>query len=315
MGPLPRPWGGVAVHVRRLWERLLKEGFRVRLWDERLLRGRWAERALLAPEPVIHYHGHSWGARARLAWATFLGKRVVFTVHSLRREPPPRIALRYEFRLALKRAFFIASSDEVSEKLKRLGAERVFTVPTYLKPAERPEPAPEVAEFAKSHEPVLLTAAFNARPGKRQRDFYGVLDALDAARILRQDFPKLGLIVYLARPGPLFPEVKKRLERWVLLRLNAPEPSWSALSVAQLFIRATESDTTAISLLEAADAGVPAVASDAVPRPGWVRVYEAGNPRGLAAAVKEALLNPSLPPKPKDYFEDVLKVYSLAEAQ
>ncbi len=312
IGPLPPPWGGVAVHVQRLLARLRRSGVKVRLWDQRLLRGRWAERAILAPEPIIHYHGHSWGARARLSWAALLGKGVVFTVHSLRREPPPRVARRFEFRLALEKAFFVASSGEVAEKLRALGAKKIFAIPTYIKPLRWPEPPEALRKFAERHRPLLLVVAHNARPGSRQRDFYGLLDALEAAEKLRGEFPDLGLVIYLAKPGPLFPELKRRLRSWVLLRLGAPEPSWAALKVADLFLRPTESDTTAISLWEAAEAGVRAVASDAVPRPPWVLTYRAGDPLALARAAREALLKGGVPPKPKDFFEEVLEVYRRA---
>ncbi|MGB9590280.1 MAG: hypothetical protein ACPL68_05275, partial [Candidatus Hydrothermia bacterium] len=49
------------------------------------LKGGWVNRfALTAWEKVIHYHSHSWGTRMRLSLMIARGKRVVFTVHSLR---------------------------------------------------------------------------------------------------------------------------------------------------------------------------------------------------------------------------------------
>jgi glycosyltransferase involved in cell wall biosynthesis len=305
VGPWPKPWGGISVHLFRLLPRLLEEGFEAFLYDDTglhsgpnifPLKGRWVNRfALRARERIVHYHSHSWGARMRLSLMTLFGKKVIFTVHSLRN--PPRIPLRKrpEFTHMLQKAHFIAVNEEIAEKLSAAGARNVAIINPYISPPDWGKPHLDVEVFASTHRPLICLSALLFKSWNN-KDLYGLFSALEALSLIRREMPEAGMIIYLSQIGEenLFRSFKGRvaelgLERDVLIRLDADEPFWTCLPLAQLFLRPTFSDSFGISVAEALELGVPVVASDAVPRPKGVVLFRAGDPADMALAIQKAL--------------------------
>ncbi len=279
------------------------------------MKGRWVNRfALTAPEKVIHYHSHSWGTRMRLSLMTARGKRVVFTVHSLRNQPRVSPAKRPEFAHMLARAHFIAVNEEIASSLSEMGAKSIEIIGPYISPLYWGEPNPPLVAFAGLHDPLLVMSAFSFKTWGN-RDIYGIFSALEALALLRKGLPKAGLVIYLSQVGEeglfgFFGDRLKELglERDVLLRLDAEEPFHTCLPVAKVFLRPTFTDSFGVSIAEALETGVPVVASDAVPRPGGVVLFRAGDPADMALAIKKAL---SLKPEKisLDEFPRVLDFY------
>lgn len=324
VGPWPRPWGGISVHISRLSSRLREEGFEVSVYDDTGARsdegiyplmGRWVNRfALTAREKLIHYHSHSWGIRMRLSLMTARGKRVVFTVHSLRNPPVVSLTRRPEFGHMLRKAHFVAVNQEIADSLSEMGAKNIHVIGPYISPPEWGEPNTDIRAFVEAHSPTLAANAFSFKTWG-QADLYGLFSALEAMALLKKDFPKTGLMVYISRIGEesLFGSFKERvkelgLERDVLIRLDAEEPFHTCLPVVQVFLRPTFADGFSISVAEALDLGIPVVASDAVPRPEGVILFKVGDPADMALAIKKALT--SKPNKLNlDSFLDILDFY------
>jgi len=324
VGPWPRPWGGISVHILRLAGRLRAKGFRVSVYDDTgehedqglsPLRGRWVNRfALTAREKIIHYHSHSWGTRARLSLMTARGKRVVFSVHSLRNPPGVFLRRKPEFRHMLRKARFIAVNEEIAAHLSDMGAKNISIIGPYISPPDWGEPHPDVRAFAGLHRPTIAMNAFSFKTWENG-DLYGLFSALEALALLRKDLPKTGLVIYLSQVGEesLFGFFGDRikelgLEQDVLIRLDAEEPFYTCLPFAQVFLRSTFTDSFGISMAEALEMGVPVVASDAVPRPGGVVLFRAGDPANMAIAIKKALS--SKPEKMSlDEFPEILDFY------
>lgn len=324
IGPWPRPWGGISVHISRLSSRLRGEGFEVSVYDDTgahsgegisPLRDRWVNRfALTAREKLIHYHSHSWGIRMRLSLMTLRGKRVVFSVHSMRNPPEASARRRPEFGHMLVGAHFIAVNEDIAGSLSEMGAKSIRVISPYISPLEWSEPNSDVRAFAEAHSPTLAANAFSFKTWG-QADLYGLFSALEATALLKKDFPKTGLIVYLSQIGEegLFGFFGDRikelgLEHDVLIRLNSEEPFHTCLSLAHVFLRPTFTDGFSVSVAEALEKGVPVVASDAVPRPGSVILFKAGDPADMAMAIKKALSSKPSKVNP-DSFPDILDFY------
>ncbi len=304
--------------------RLREEGFEVSVYDDTgthsgegiyPMKGRWVNRfALTAREKLIHYHSHSWGIRMRLSLMTARGKKVVFSVHSLRNPPETSASKRLEFGHMLRKAHFIAVNEDIAGSLSEIGMKNIHVIGPYISPLEWGEPNPGVRAFAEAHSPILAADAFSFKTWG-QADLYGLFSALEATALLKKDLPKAGLIVYLSQVGEegLFSFFVDRvkelgLERDVLIRLDAEEPFHTCLPLAQVFLRPTFADGFSISVAEALETGVPVVASDAVPRPGGVVLFRAGDPADMALAIKKALS--SKPSKVNlDSFPDILDLY------
>lgn len=305
VGPWPRPWGGISVHISRLLPRLREKRFAVSVYDDTgthsgedifPLRGRWANRFVLtAREKIIHYHSHSWGTRMRLSLMTAMGKKVVFTVHSLRNPPVVFMSKKPEFTHMMARARFIAVNEEIAQRLSGMGARSVEIIGPYISPPDWGEPYPDVKAFAGLHRPTIAMNALSFKTWGKG-DLYGLFSALDALALLRKDLPGAGMVIYLSQIGEksLFGFFVERtralgLERDIMLRLDAEEPFHTCLPLAQVFLRPTLSDSFGLSLAEALELGVPVVASDAVPRPGKVFLFKTGDPADMVRAIKEAL--------------------------
>ncbi|MEO0140466.1 MAG: glycosyltransferase family 4 protein [candidate division WOR-3 bacterium] len=305
VGPWPRPWGGISTHIFRLFPRLKEKGFRVSVYDDTgnhtgegifPLRGRWINRFVFrAREGIIHYHSHGWGTRMRLSLMGLRGKRVIFTVHSMRNPPNVSLIRKPEFRYMMAKAWFIAVNEEIARGLSEMGARNVEIIGPYISPPDWGIPHPIIRDFVSSHHPVLCTSALLFKSWNRT-DLYGLLSTLEALSLLREELPKAGLIIYLSQIGEerLFGLFKERmrelgLENDVVIRLNAEEPFYTCLPLSQVFLRPTFSDSFGLSMAEALELGVPVVASDAVPRPKGVIPFRAGDPRDMALAIKRAL--------------------------
>lgn len=304
--------------------RLRREGFEVSVYDDTgahsgegiyPLKGRWVNRfALTAREKLIHYHSHSWGIRMRLSLMTARGKRVVFTVHSLRNPPAVSLIRRPEFGHMLRKAHFVAVNQEIADSLSEMGAKNIHVIGPYISPPEWGEPNPDVRAFVEAHSPTLAASAFSFKTWG-QADLYGLFSALEATALLKKDFPKAGLMVYLSQVGEesLFAFFRERakelgLENDLMIRLDAEEPFHTCLPLAQVFLRPTFADSFGISVAEALETGVPVVASDAVPRPGGVVLFRAGDPADMALAIKKVLA--SKPGRVNlDSFPDILDFY------
>jgi len=312
--------------MSRLAGRLAERGVRVRVYDDTgahqgpnivPLSGLWVNRFVLsAPEDVIHYHSHSWGARMRLAAMTLRGRKVVFTFHSVRNAPRISLLRRPEFAHMMARAHFIAVNPEIAGWLREMGAKHLSVICPYISPPAWDPPDPSVAEFAREHEPVLAVSAMLFRRCDHG-DLYGLSTALEAFALLSKEMPRAGLVLYISQAGDqeMFARFNERtralrLADYILLRLDAPEEFGTCLGLADVFIRPSMSDSFGMSIAEARERGVRVVASDAATRPGNAALFRAGDPADLARAVRNALASPRPDPVSWDSFESLWEFYA-----
>jgi len=321
IGPLPPPHGGVAVHVERLLGHLDQADVDYIMYDisaestpsERVRpighRGwRWFVGYLLrGREPVVYVHTSRWDVWAATWWLSRVrGKSVIIAVHtdSLRRLWPirSRRAKRRVVRAFRAARTLVAASPHVRDFLDQIAevGHKTVVIPAFVEPVVRAEDEasinPAVRSFCESHEPVLLASGAPIVYDDG-RDLYGIDMTLELVDRLRERFPRMGLVWSLLEFQGSKPEYAEHIrqearrrglnEHWLF---SAPqEVFYPMYRLADLLVRPTVSDGDAISVREALHFGVPAVASDAAPRPPGTIVFASRDLDDFVAKVEATL--------------------------
>jgi glycosyltransferase involved in cell wall biosynthesis len=326
IGPLPPPYGGVSVHLRRLASLLSERGVRVVVFCQegadavpgveiiRLarfsLRGWLHAGGLRLDARVVHCHV-GWYWSPALLMAAVAGSRVVVTVHSedqmdsLARYPwYHRLASRLLF--ASPRARWIAVNAHIGEELVRRGAraENVAIAPAYLPTTDEaagfstlPD---ELRAFASGHHPLLTVYGWRADAAEDGTDVYGFDLAIEALTHLRAIRPWCGLVVLVpsGEPADRVSAMRREIEERGLgdsaclwsAPLADPTPLWLATDV---YLRPSRTDGDAVSVREVLALGGTVVASDCSCRPTGVRLFASGDAGALGDAVLAAISAPA----------------------
>jgi glycosyltransferase involved in cell wall biosynthesis len=295
IGTYPPPYGGVSVHIKRLQIALRQRDLDVTVLadpgtiaeDDRVVPTRlgpgWYLRQLLSREAaLLHFHtsgldSRTLGFLSLLAW---LGKPVVVTLHSFRHEAPlPALPWRSTPPLAL-RAFphIIAVGPEVRDRIVALGVSpgRTSVIPSYLSPLlnerDRRQIDPGVDRFLRSREPILTANAYRLVFFEGE-DLYGLDLCVELCRRLAPHYPRLGFLFALPAIGDAdyYAAIQRRIADYHLedhfhFSHTAAE-YWPIIERSSVLVRPTNSDSYGVSVAEALDLGVPAIASDVCRRP------------------------------------------------
>ncbi len=312
IGPKPPPVGGVSVYVDRLSSLLSDLGFDLHIVDtspnggiKSLPKYLLANRSLFR-NSVVHFHtwGNDWkNILAVSAIVAPQANRLVGTMHMAWDQAHLNSYGRFYFapvwRMALLRySAWIAANPYLAGELAGMGVprNRIHHVSPFL-PMRTKQPLPkELAEFMSAHSPVMAASAavVMLRDGI---DVYGLDLMIEAVGRLRDEFPKIGLVVMMPGEGDgLYVERMEQrarsngVDEHILFYKHPGVDVFSVWERADLFLRPTYMDgSDAISLREALFVGTPAVASDANLRPESVVVFKNRDMDGFELAIREAL--------------------------
>jgi glycosyltransferase involved in cell wall biosynthesis len=318
LGPVPPPFGGVAVHLSRLVPLLQSAGLRVGVLNHfdsvelPYVVGALRRNPLnyyrlppRVPARIIHYHHSRWSTLLAVA----LGKRraratrYVLTLHS----PDIRDLLESRAplvggitRWCLRRFDAIIA---VSPEVKVAVSDHVRGVPTDVVPAFLTAPPGEFVydaateAFLKSGR-TLLVPAYRVQFDRGGQELYGLDTAVDAFVRLAVDHPDLRLALFIAR----VPSGRRATNYLANLRLRLVEagledrllvgfglPLVPAFDHEVLVLRPTRSDGDSVSIREALHARVPVVASDVAARPVGSVTFPVDDVSALCVALDEAL--------------------------
>lgn len=325
VGAYPPPFGGMSTHVQRLTALLEQHGIDYIVYNassrtegpriRSVAHGRnlWLARYLLtAREPAIYLmtaRPSAWLIGALLARVR--GKRVAIRLrNSLLLDLIQHAPMRGALALACLRNVdtVVCVNERLAEAVRHAGvpAEKVQVfegfLPPLTNPDDRADVPPAMWAFAQDREPLLSA---NGRVAwHRGEDLYGLDLLVGLAERLAHDHPKLGIAVCFWDHAPADDE------RLAELRDRAAQAGVGerilfqterslflpVLAASRLFVRPTRSDGDANSIREALYLGIPAVASDAAPRPPGVRTFRSGDLDDLERQVRTAL---DEPPRPK----------------
>jgi glycosyltransferase involved in cell wall biosynthesis len=318
-GPVPPPYGGVAVHVKRLHEVLLEAGFAARVVSfgnyrrhepaidvlERgdrhwpavvaallrsagpggLVHGHWnfatnPHRRLLVPLAAV---ARTW----RLKWVESFHDGAIPALYASFTPSARRLFVSYMRGMTR----VIAVSDEIRDFLVDVGVpeDRIVVVPPLLPP--RQGSAPTRAEhrvFFDAHTPVWLALG-------ALTPTYDFVTIAEAFRRFAEREPRAGLVFVVAGfdvDQPYAREVERRLagmqDRILWLRDVPNEEVGGLLGAADLLVRGHRHESFGLSRIEALFAGTPVVATD-TGQTRFMSPYRYGEPESLLDAAVEAM--------------------------
>lgn len=341
VGTYPPPIGGVSIHIFRLRQALIQRGMDVVVYDTSLSkdgeegilpgasRRRLFTKLYSSPAGIIHYHNHDWMMRAMLLLLRPFSKKVIFTFHSFRDDlntasPLNKVLLHMVARYGDS---FIATNNEIKEKLIRIGASshKVKVIPAFLPPqlssgdfGSVPDSA---SAFMKSHDPLISANGYQISFFQGE-DLYGIDLCIDLCYALKKVWAEVGLIFCLPTIGDptYFSKLQKRIHDlgidknflFVTGSVNLPP----ILKQSDLFIRPTNTDSYGVSIAEALYLGTPAIASDVCERPTGTMLFPSRNLDELirlSKKVLEDLKSGKLERKSYlhdvDYLQPILEIY------
>ncbi len=343
IGYLPPPHGGIATHVQRLHQRLLEAGVESRVWDYQAPRPLGDPRArsvrlrsmpaLLAGRlgrpTVFHFHGTLPGLLFPVAVLARLSRRaqVIWALHNSRFDSEIR-ALPLLARLAAlrlpRRLVLVVDNPGNIERARSLGwTQRVEMIPEHIAcpRAELDLALPAALEtFLRGRSPVLA-ATLTAPVLMNGVDLYGLDLLADLAGRLAADFPRLGMVITVLRPGEgdraHYERMKAELRgaglRDTVYLQESPLPSsLPLLRRADVILRPTLSDGNSMLVNEGLELGKVVVASDCAPRPEGCLLFRSRDAADFERAARLALDPAAARPRPappEDQFPRFLALY------
>ncbi len=305
LGTVPPPIGGVTIHTMRLVAMLNQHGIDTEFIDLRHDRCKGYYRLLrirrcLNKDDVIHYQINNWIEYFFLN-LLFRNNRKVYTVHSFRWDQYNRIKKLACHRVMNKPCgtVFIAPTDTVKESMEKVGFSKknIFVLNTYL-PITKEEyeeklskDLEELIGLARNNNKyVILANAYKIYLDGSGNDVYGLDSCISVCDKLKDTF------FIFCSPQYDKDYLNKCLKRicdlniYDRFKIYTNKTSLAPLyPKVDLFIRPTITDSYGISVEEALEAGIPAIASDTCERAEGAILYETGNIKELCYKVDSVM--------------------------
>jgi len=303
VGVLPPPFGGVSVHVKRYMELLERSDVAATLYEQtgksdpenRVVPFsssplRFVKFLMTFEEEVVHFHFNNHRALAIAGQLLHFrkGKKTILTVHS------ERLVRWYDekgwlYRKMMSSCFrradhLICVSQPIANFMnERLGIDKskLSVIPAYLPPtqAEKSEHhiPNEVSEFISGREKMIGTHGWFGYFVNGDH-VYG----FDHIARLAQEISDSGrnIAMYTVISGNYEDAHRDKIkalqenlsDNWMII--ESPFSCAALYEKTDLFIRPTVTDGDSVSIRECISAGVPVLASDAVPRPKQCQLYK-----------------------------------------
>lgn len=338
IGGYPPPYGGVSVHIQRLAEIAAAE-FDVEIIDlysdakdkSPNVRCCGAKKPFnlframnflfSAGSDLVHFHVSAMGnftvAGYPMLWSLRSRTQKIITIHS------GSFAEQYQRSSAWQKKIFahllkkfdhvITVNGDQQKLLESMGISpgKISVIPAFLPPIVTKAPAIgiQVEELRKKSERLVLVSGYALR-------YYGfdvVLDAIDAIEASAGK-PGVIFVFYNKYDYAYVAELEKRLVAGYNFRIYkdmSPEEFSYLLSLADIYVRATDRDGDAVALREAAYFGKQLIASDCVDRPTGVLLFETMTPRSLQEALAKALTNTEIGLVNFDFQKNVTEITNI----
>lgn len=348
IGAYPPPYGGVSVHIQRLQDHLLNNGFSCTVVDFSYSR-KDAQNVVNARDPeswrcigsrdIVHFHssGIDFKKSSTFLLLSMLCKirksRFIVTFHSLRSNS--RASERFNkimLNLCLKfGSHYIAVSSAIRDKLISLDVDSsgISVIPAFFPPMIKQQDIDVISQnvwyFIRNHWPIISANAFRLCFYNAQ-DLYGVDMCIELCAKLREIYPEIGFILCLSEIGDseYYDKLRKRIVKEGLVRhfsfLTQACHFYPIMMKSDLFVRPTNTDGDAISVREALYFKIPALTSDAVPRPEGVVLFKNRDINDFASKTKAVLSNLGLCKRKlkmmnaDDQFAEIMSVYQISKS-
>jgi len=302
IGPYPPPYGGISVHIQRVLDYLdeLKNNYDFYL--ENRVKGnfnvpphnkfygldkiKYLFQLLFKDYFLIHHHSPDWKTRVLLSFYGMLGKSVYLHIHgaSLRDTIEKGGIKSFLTKKFLKFVNIIADNSDIAQLAQKYRPKSVVVIDAFLPPLFREDIFERfIAEYGRVLQNkdyvISMVGWFNYYGGE---DLYGFDIALKALQKFKKEVEKNVLLLASingVRSEDLHEKVKKyisnnNLNKNVFFIYEELPEIWPIYLVSDVFIRPTCSDGSALSVEEALWFETPVIASNAVPRPKGVYLFQ-----------------------------------------
>jgi glycosyltransferase involved in cell wall biosynthesis len=246
---------------------------------------------------LLHAHltAREWRLLVPLLPLRSVGVKLVVSFHSFH-EGGESLSDRLAPTVLHQMNAIFASGEVVRQRWIDRGVrpDRVRLLPPFVAPRDlSPELLPDhVRQFMARHSPTLTCGA-SLLYSLHGREVYGTEIAVQALAILRRQHPSAGLVIHVSRVSePQRMSVLRGLikaleleDAVLLVEGSLPEPA-ALWAHGDAFLRPSWDDGDSIAVRQALWAGVPTIASDAVPRPDGVVRFSVGDPTALAEKLR-----------------------------
>lgn len=319
LGCYPPPYGGVAVHIKRLMPLLEERKISYRVYNAvsnieinnkiisvSRFRRRWMLSYLFtAKENTIYITSDRLPAWIIGALLSHLRKKRVLI--RLRNAAFINWVNKKGLRRFLCKQIFknidsvICVNQALEHSVKKLGIppERIRYSPGFLPPTSDEynlDAFPlKLYNFISSHKPILSTNGKIA--WHNECDLYGFDHILELSKRLVPIFPKLGVIIHIIKTNT---KEDSRINELKAIANNfnigshiyfhaEPGPFVPFLTSSDIFLRPTNTDGDSNSIRESLYLGVPVIASDCVARPNNINLFKCRDIDDFERVTKEVL--------------------------
>ena len=319
--PLPPPYGGVSVYVKRLIGQLLKDGFTVGGYyskfctDNEIINSpmfdkwTWMQTSLFPLKiwkylietvsyKIVHSHFSLEGMVYLWLLKTIGRKNIIVTVHNsmnanyyIRTNNVNRFFLNKM--LQSRHVTWIAVSEQGKQQLYEFPVKPVtpvYVIPAYI-PVQGTSYVPlceNMQQYIQSHDKIVsfYGHSFMLNEGK---DIYGFKTAINVfVKVVKKSTSKVGFVLCIADDNDieniaLLHEYAKRLniDDKIFWQIGAVDNIRTLWHETDIYIRPTSTDGDSVAVREALDEGAIVIASDVCARPENVITYNFDNDEEL----------------------------------
>ncbi|MFT6765624.1 MAG: glycosyltransferase involved in cell wall biosynthesis [Alteromonas naphthalenivorans] len=288
LGPTPLPYGGVSVHIQRVIDIFKKQKNKIFVFDSTQIYTSYTRYLVRLfffvtshwPD-IVYYHtpdGNDYYELHTLRYLQSLFKfKLIIIDHDCRYLFDRDSNFKAIYNNLLKQVAQIVFIGEITYKSyisNNMYIPKSFSIESSYSPPNIDNKDNEwlkypklLHQFVKSHSPVLAMSVYKFTLLNGE-DLYGVDLAIKAMIGLREKYSKVGLVCAVGddKASDYYQVIQhiikeNNLEENVYF-LHGDHALWPLFFHIDLFIRPTRSDSYGISIAEAIDCGIPALASD-----------------------------------------------------
>ncbi len=310
IGPFPPPIGGISVYLYRLSKIDRKSLF----IDEKDITGSkkfrlWLIKQLFSfKKKNFIYHSHFLKNRLIFYFLSVLsihefslvihGRSLIIQYNN------SNFLIKFLIKRMLKKAKFIqVINPQYKDFIYKLGVKNkhIIVKNAFLPPILEEEQKiiasyeKKLLELLEVKKPIIIASAF-AIQFYNNVDLYGLDLCVELTKLLKKDFPNIGLLFIIANEKTNAIYLKKMKERIKDLNLNTSffiitgqREIWPLFRRADLMIRPTCVDGYGVSIAEAIYLNRPAIASDVCKRPEGTILFKNRNLEDLYEKCKQVL--------------------------
>jgi len=302
LGQLPPPYGGITRHIQGLKYNLDKDNV------PNDVKSFYCRSFLSAALKYKILHSHEIRAIPQILLPCFrlIGKRIVIGIHGEgledRLTQNNMLKLNAAGKILLKLALkyynaFVVGNDKIKKFLISQGVKsnKIFIIPEFI-PFEEfsTEENPEVSSFVNGRKYFFSCGDLRKYHNEYLYGFDLILEFAKTHKYLENDYCFLINIIGNNSPNQIEPFkdfiLKYNLDKFVYLNCKSFTSMQLLIKNTFVFLRTTNTDGNALSILEALQLKVPVIASDVVPRPKSCILFKNRNLEDLTDKILNLLI-------------------------